>query len=239
MALFGEKYGEVVRMVEIGDGDFSRELCGGTHVRSTAEIGVLRILGETSSAANVRRIEAQTGPAAVAALRSRNAALEQIAATLRTTVDDAAAVVGAREQARRELEKAARPTARGENVDAASLADSAQPIAGVPVIAADLGEIEPRALPDVADRVKGKLAADGVVVLGGVHAERAHLVVSVAPALVERGLRAGEIAKAAAAVLGGGGGGRDTLAQAGGEQIGKLDEALEAARGAVAAVLGG
>jgi alanyl-tRNA synthetase len=77
-----------------------------------------------------------------------------------------------------------------------------------------------------------------VVVLGGVHAERAHLVVSVAPALVKRGLRAGEIAKAAAAVLGGGGGGRDTLAQAGGEQIGKLDEALEAARGAVAAVLG-
>jgi alanyl-tRNA synthetase len=238
MALFGEKYGEVVRMVEIGDGNFSRELCGGTHVRSTAEIGVLRILGETSSAANVRRIEAQTGPAAVAALRSRNDALEQIAATLRTTVEDAAAVVGAREQARRELERAARPTARGENVDAASLAASARLIAGVPVIAASVGEIEPRALPDVADRVKGRLAADGVVVLGGVHAERAHLVVAVAPVLVERGLRAGEIAKAAAAVLGGGGGGRDTLAQAGGEQVGKLEEALEAARGAVAAVLG-
>jgi alanyl-tRNA synthetase len=239
MALFGEKYGEIVRMVEIGDGEFSRELCGGTHVRSTAEIGVLRILGETSSAANVRRIEAQTGPAAVAALRAHSDALERIAATLRTTADDAPAVVGAREQERRELEKAARTTARGETVDAAALAASAQPIAGVAVVAAKVGEIEPRALPDVADRVKGKLGGDGVIVLAGVHAGRAHLVVSVAAALVERGLRAGEIAKAAAAVLGGGGGGRDTLAQAGGEEIGKLDEALEAARGAVAAILGG
>jgi alanyl-tRNA synthetase len=199
---------------------------------------VLRILGETSSAANVRRIEAQTGPAAVAALRAHSDALERIAATLRTTADDAAAVVGAREQERRELERAARPTARGETVDAAALAASAQLVAGVAVVAARVGEIEPRALPDIADRVKGKLGGDGVIVLAAVHAERAHLVVSVAAALVERGLRAGEIAKAAAAVLGGGGGGRDTLAQAGGEEIGKLDEALEAARGAVAAILG-
>ena len=81
MALFGEKYGEIVRMVEIGDGDFSRELCGGTHVRSTAEIGLVRILGETSSAANVRRIEALSGPAAIASLRGHDRALEEIAAS--------------------------------------------------------------------------------------------------------------------------------------------------------------
>jgi alanyl-tRNA synthetase len=239
MALFGEKYGEVVRMVEIGDGEFSRELCGGTHVRSTAEIGVFRILAETSSAANVRRIEAQTGPAAVGALRARSEALERIAATLRTTVDAAAEVVGEREQERRELERAARPSARGERLDAAALAAAAQSIAGVPFVSANVGEIEPKALPDIADRVKGKLGGDAVIVLAGAHAERAHLVVSVAAPLVERGLRAGEIARAAAAVLGGGGGGRDTLAQAGGDQVGKLDEALEAARSAVAAVLGG
>ena len=72
MALFGEKYGDVVRMVEIGEGDYSRELCGGTHVRSTAEIGLLRILSETSSSANVRRIEAVTGPAAVELLREHD-----------------------------------------------------------------------------------------------------------------------------------------------------------------------
>ena len=89
MALFGEKYGEIVRMVEVGDGDFSRELCGGTHVRSTAEIGVLRILSETSSAANVRRIEAITGPAAVGSLRERSRALEEIAGVLRTTPEEA------------------------------------------------------------------------------------------------------------------------------------------------------
>ena len=87
MALFGEKYGDVVRMVEIGEGEFSRELCGGTHVRSTAEIGVVRIIGETSSAANVRRIEALSGPAAVASLRARSDALEEIAGVLRATQD--------------------------------------------------------------------------------------------------------------------------------------------------------
>ena len=198
MALFGEKYGEVVRMVEIGDGEFSRELCGGTHVRSTAEIGVFRILAETSSAANVRRIEAQTGPAAVGVLRASSDALERIAATLRTTVEDAAEVVDARERERRELERAARTTARGETLDAAALATSAQSIAGVPFVSANVGEVEPKALPDIADRVKGKLGGDAVIVLAGTHAERVHLVVSVAAALVERGLRAGEIAKAAA-----------------------------------------
>ena len=83
MALFGEKYGDVVRMVEIGDGDYSRELCGGTHVRSTSEIGLFRLLSETSSAANVRRIEALTGPAAIATLRSHDRALEEVAGVLR------------------------------------------------------------------------------------------------------------------------------------------------------------
>ena len=87
MALFGEKYGDVVRMVEVGDGSFSRELCGGTHVRSTAEIGVLHVLSETSSAANVRRIEALTGPEAVRMMRRHDRALEQTARTLRVQPD--------------------------------------------------------------------------------------------------------------------------------------------------------
>jgi alanyl-tRNA synthetase len=237
MALFGEKYGDVVRMVEIGDGRFSRELCGGTHVRSTAEIGVLRLLGETSSAANVRRIEALTGPAAVAALRGAGYALDAIAAALRTTVDEAPAAVAARESERRELEKRARTAAGQDAVDAAALAASAQTIAGIAVVAAGVGAIDPKALPDVADRVRGKLAGDGVIVLASGAGGRAHVVVSVAPSLVARGVRAGEIAKAAAAALGGGGGGRDTLAQAGGDRVEQIDAALEAAAKAVGAAL--
>ena len=105
MALFGEKYGEVVRMVQVGEGEYSRELCGGTHVRSTAEIGPFRILSETSSAANVRRIEAVTGPAAVELLREHDRLLGEIAQTLRTTPGQALETVQARERARKELEQ--------------------------------------------------------------------------------------------------------------------------------------
>ena len=237
MALFGEKYGEVVRMVEIGDGEFSRELCGGTHVRSTAEIGVLRILGETSSAANVRRIEALSGPAALATLRSRSLALDEIAGILRTPPDQAPEVVRAREAERRELERALRAAGGDGSADAEALAASAQSIAGVPVVCAVVEVGEAKALLDVVDRVKGKLRGDGVIVLATVADERAHVVASVAPAVVARGVRAGEIVKAAAAVLGGGGGGRDTLAQAGGSEVDKVDEALGAARAALEAVL--
>jgi alanyl-tRNA synthetase len=226
-------------MVEIGDGDFSRELCGGTHVRSTAEIGVVRILGETSSAANVRRIEALSGPAAIASLRGRSVALEEIASVLRTAPEQAVAAVRAREAERRELEKAMRASARPAAVDVAALAESAETIGGVPVVCAPIEVPDAKALLDVVDRVRGKLETDGAIILAGVVEERAHVVVSVGPTLVERGVRAGEIAKAAAAVLGGGGGGRDTLAQAGGSEVGRISEALDAARAALQAILGG
>jgi alanyl-tRNA synthetase len=235
MALFGEKYGEIVRMVEIGDGDFSRELCGGTHVRTTAEIGVVRILSETSSAANVRRIEALTGPVALSTLRERERALEEIALALRSTPQEAAAVVRAREAERRALEKAARGT-KEDGVDPAALAAAAESVAGVPFVSANLGAVEAGALADIADRVKGQLSKEGVIVLASAGGESAAIVVSVGPSLTQRGLRAGDLAKAAAAVLGGGGGGRDTLARAGGPQIQKIDEALAAARAAVEAV---
>jgi len=238
MALFDEKYGEVVRMVEIGDGEFSRELCGGTHVRSTAEIGVVRLLGETSSAANVRRIEALSGPAAIAALRSRGDALEQIAGVLRTTPDEAPGVVAAREAERRALEKAARTAAPDDAVDAGALAGSAELIGDVPAVLAMVALADAKTLPDVVDRVRGRLGADGVIVLVSVADERANVVVSVAPAIVARGVRAGEIAKIAAAPLGGGGGGRDTLAQAGGGRVENVEAALEAARAAIADALG-
>ena len=238
MALFGEKYGEVVRMVQIGDGELSRELCGGTHVRSTAEIGVLRIIGETSSAANVRRIEAQSGPAALATLRERNLALEQIAAALRSGVDEAPALVEAREAERRTLERAARSAARDDAVDVGALAAAAEQLGGAPFLAGSVALADPKLLPEIADRVRGRLGGDGVIVLASAAGgDRASVVVSVAPSIVARGVHAGQLAKLMAGELGGGGGGRDTLAQAGGARVENLERALAAARDEVARIL--
>ncbi|MGA9875352.1 MAG: DHHA1 domain-containing protein, partial [Solirubrobacteraceae bacterium] len=238
MALFGEKYGEVVRMVEIGDGDYSRELCGGTHVANAAEIGPFRVLSETSSAANVRRIEALTGPAAVALLRAHDRALQDTAATLRASPEQVAALVGEREGQRKQLLKSAREGGVGvAGIDIDALAAGAEKIEGGLLLVSPVTVPDAKALLDVADRIRGKLGRDSAIVLGTVIDGRVSFVASVAPALVQRGLRAGEIVKVAAAVAGGGGGGRDTMAQAGGRDPEKLDEALAAARSAIEAKL--
>jgi alanyl-tRNA synthetase len=242
MALFGEKYGEVVRMVEVGEGDYSRELCGGTHVHSTAEIGPFRILSETSSAANVRRIEAVTGPAAVDLLREHDRLLGEIAQVLRTAPDQVLETVRARERGRRELEQALKlgggGTATDTKIDLAALVASAQEVAGASVLTASVQELDAKALLELVDRLKGQLDGAAIVLASAVQ-DRVALVVSVAPELVERGVKAGVIVKAAAAVVGGGGGGRDTLAQAGGRDPEKLDEAIATARAMIEAVLNG
>ncbi|MGN6373203.1 MAG: alanine--tRNA ligase [Solirubrobacteraceae bacterium] len=258
MALFGEKYGEIVRMVEIGDGEYSRELCGGTHVQNTAEIGAFLVTSETSSAANVRRIEALTGAAAVELLRERTRTLEETAASLRTRPEKVPEVVREREATRRAIEKAAGTRAERvpellsgvaggaaqgggspAGVDAAAIAQAAQRIDGVPFVGAEVQIPDAKMLLEIADRVKGKLDGDGVIVLGAAVEGRASLVVSVAASLVERGLKAGAIVKAAAEVVGGGGGGRDTMAQAGGRNPEKLDQAIAVARGMVQSALDG
>jgi alanyl-tRNA synthetase len=213
MALFGEKYGDVVRMVEVGDGSFSRELCGGTHVRSTAEIGLFRIVSETSSAANVRRIEALTGPAAVHLARSHDDALREVA-----TARKGGGANGA--------------------VDVDALLASATSVADASFLAAVVDVSDPKLLPDLADRLRAKLG-DAAIVLGAVADGKVHLVASVAPALVERGVKAGAVVKVAAEVTGGGGGGRDTMARAGGRDPDKLPEAIAAARAAIEAALAG
>jgi alanyl-tRNA synthetase len=238
MALFGEKYGEVVRMVQIGEGEYSRELCGGTHVRSTAEIGPFRILSETSSAANVRRIEAVTGPAAVELLREHDRQLGAIAAELRTRPEDAAAAVLALAQERKRLEKQLKQDADaadpGADVDA--LAAGAEQLDGATVLTAAVGPVDAKTLLEVVDRVKGRLPG-AAILLGSAADGRVHLVASVAPELVARGVKAGAIVKVAAEIVGGGGGGRDTMAQAGGRHPDKLDDAIAQARSAIAAAL--
>jgi alanyl-tRNA synthetase len=234
MALFGEKYGDVVRMVQIGDGSYSRELCGGTHVRSTAEIGVFKLQSESSSAANVRRIEAITGPAAVSELRASDAKARAAAALLQTHVKHLPEAVEALRARARQSAKAASANGAATAVDADVLAAGATQIAGADVVADVVsGADGVKQLMDVADRVKGKLGEESVTVLGAAVDGRVHLVAAVTPALVARGVKAGAVVKAAAAAAGGGGGGRDTMAQAGGRDPAKLPEAIAAARGAI------
>jgi alanyl-tRNA synthetase len=237
-ALFGEKYGDVVRMVEVGDGSFSRELCGGTHVRNTAEVGLFKLTAETSSAANVRRIEALTGPAAVALMRRHDQALSDAAAVLRVPPEGVpGAVVELRGRAR-ELERAARIGERGNGaIDLDQLASGAGEVDGARVLAAAVSVADSKALLELADRLRSKLG-EAAIVLGTAGEDRVDLVASVSPSLVARGLRAGEIVKVAAAAVGGGGGGRDTLARAGGREVAKLPDAIDAARDAIHSALG-
>jgi alanyl-tRNA synthetase len=239
MALFNEKYGEIVRMVEVGDGSFSRELCGGTHVRNTAEIGLFRISTETSSAANVRRIEAITGPVAVTFVRERDRELQHAAELLRVPPERVAESIGQLRDQLRQRERAARQGGDGNgSIDLDQLAAGATETEGASVLVAAVPVSDGDALLQLVDRLKGKLG-DAAIVLGRGGEGRVDLVASVAPALVARGVRAGEIVKVAAAVVGGGGGGRDTLARAGGREPERLPDAITAARTAIEAALSG
>jgi alanyl-tRNA synthetase len=237
MALFGEKYGDVVRMVEVGDGSFSRELCGGTHVHNTAEIALFKVTGEGSSAANMRRIEALTGPEAVALMRRHDRGLSEAARVLRVQPENVAQTVSELRARVRDLDRATREQAGGTAVDLDQLAAGAVDRDGARVLVTVVDAPDGKVLLDIADRLKNKLG-DAAIVLGSAGANRVDLVASVAPSLVERGVRAGEIVKVAAAEVGGGGGGRDTLARAGGRDPAGLPKAFEAALAAIESALG-
>jgi alanyl-tRNA synthetase len=237
MALFGEKYGDVVRMVEVGNGSFSRELCGGTHVRNTAEIGIFKVLSETSSAANVRRIEAVTGPAASTLMREHDRALGDAAETLRVPPERVPAAVADLRTRVRELEKAAKRGPAGNGaLDVDKLISDTTEVSGASVLVTRVEGVSGNALLDLADRLKAKLG-DAAIVLAAAGEGRVEMVASVAPALVARGVHAGNVVKVAAEAVGGGGGGRDTLARAGGRDVTKLPEAISAAREAIETAL--
>ena len=232
MALFGEKYGDVVRMVEVGEA-VSRELCGGTHVATTGEIGVFDVGSETSSASNVRRIEAVTGPVGVDLFRRRTDELHELAAMLRVPEVEVVTAVARLQEQLKEAQK--RPRGDDRQVAEGVLA-SAEEIGGVRV-AAQLVEVDDaKALLELSDQVKQKLG-DAAVVLGTVVDGRVHLVANFSDAAVGRGLKAGDVVKMAAQVTGGGGGGRPTMAQAGGRNPDKLPAAIAAARTAIDQVL--
>jgi alanyl-tRNA synthetase len=207
--LFGEKYGDEVRVVEV-DG-YSRELCGGTHVRSTAEIGPFVILSEGSVGSGVRRIEAITAGEAWAALRARSEELDEIRAEL--------------ERTRKELAKGPKAKAESEVV----IKDESNGI-----VVAEVEAVKGSALKDLSDQLRQSRKADAVL-LGSVDDGRAYLVVNLDPSLVEKGLDAVQVARKAAEKIGGGGGGRPTLAEAGGKDPGGLAEAYEVAKNEIAA----
>jgi len=243
MALFGEKYGEWVRVVEV-DG-VSRELCGGTHVANTAEVGIFKIASEGSSAANVRRIEALSGPAAIDWFRQREAELREAGELLGNAQDP---VGGARraaeqlreagagaEQAQRQLlgEEADRIAAAA--IDGVSFGGSGGKLV---VFEAKAGSADPKQLLDLANRVQSKLGGPSAIVLGATAGEKVGLVALFSKEAVEHGLSAGGTIREVAPLVGGGGGGRDDMAQAGGRDPAKLGEALAAAREALERELG-
>jgi alanyl-tRNA synthetase len=215
MMLFGEKYGEVVRVVEVPG--FSRELCGGTHVRSTAEIGPFAIISEGSVGSGVRRIEAVTSGEAFAYLRAQ----AEEAAALRSELGQA------RKEAKRKSE-----TSGGPEV----LAERRNQAGGVEVIVMELGESTPDDMLELSDRLKQQ-HAPAAVVLGAREDGRVHLVVNLDRSLEERGLDAVALIREAAALMGGGGGGRPTMARAGGRDPEKLADALAQAEKALIAAL--
>jgi alanyl-tRNA synthetase len=232
MALFGEKYGDWVRVIEIED--VSRELCGGTHVANTAEIGIFAIVSEGSSAANVRRIEALTGPAAIDYYRERRERLTQAGELLGSARDPLTAARRASERLA-ELEERVAELGRREAGEAAErLSEDAEELDGVRVIVGEVDGGDQRQMLELADRVKSR-AGEAAVVLGSRDAEsgKVALVGVFSRGVVERGLSAAAVVRGAAGVVGGGGGGRDEVAQAGGRQPERLPDALEAAREAI------
>ncbi len=226
IALFDEKYGDVVRVMRIGEPVVSTELCGGTHVDFTGEIGYFRIISEGSIGAGLRRIEAVTGREAEAFIEQRLSILEDIAQSLDTLPDDAQNKLhGLVTELNRERKLTLSLEKELAKKEAESLLNSVEVVNGVNLVAARLSSSNQQVLRDMTDFIRDKLKS-AVVVLGAVSEDRPVFLAAVTPDLVEKGYNAGDIVKQVSKVAGGGGGGKASFAQAGGKYKDKLDEAL-------------
>lgn len=225
MALFGEKYGNEVRVVKMGD--FSLELCGGTHLNNTAEVGMFKIVSEGGVAAGVRRIEATTGRNVYELLNEYEGKMDKITGTLKTSVTDVDAKVEQLFTDYRKLQKdfdeLKKKMASGSVED---ILAKAEQINGFNVISARMDGIEIDVLKDLGDRLKDRLE-NAVVVLGSVNEDKVVFLVMAGQDAVAKGAHAGNIIKEVAKVAGGGGGGKPNMAQAGGKDPSKIDEALK------------
>ncbi len=228
MALFTEKYGDEVRVIKIGweDEEFSKELCGGTHVQRTGQIGFFHIVSEESVGAGVRRIEAVTGRGAQRFAQERLRLLDQTAAVLRVPADQLdRAVRNLYTELQASQKEAARLRAELALQQTDGLAAGAVRVNDVAIVAAQVAAADIQTLRDMSDHLRDKLGS-AVVVLAAAIDDKPQLIAAVTDDLVRRGVHAGELVKAVARTVGGGGGGKASLAQAGGRDLSKLPAAL-------------
>jgi alanyl-tRNA synthetase len=234
IALFGETYDEKVRVVQVG-GPWSRELCGGTHVSRSSQIGLVSVIGESSVGSGARRIEAMVGMDALSALIAERDLIKRLSAELKAPAAELEQRVLASIE---ELRQAQKKIAELEAAQALGrllvlLPSKAQDIAGKRVLAIEMDGIGGEQLRQVAIKAREELGSNSVVVLGSVSDGRVTLMVACGQAAIESGIKAGDLARVASAVLGGGGGGKPDLAQGGGTDVSKLDEAISAAVGLI------
>ncbi len=236
MALFGEKYGDQVRVVSVGDGSYSRELCGGTHVRRTGDIGLFKVISEGSVSAGTRRIEALTGTGVLDYLRKESQTLAHASQALRSKpgeiIEAIEKLTDSEKKLRKELEAQQMKTAASA---AGDLLGQVREIKGVKVIAAHVAVTDRAAMRQMIDDLRPKLQS-GVIVLGSEAEGRVTLIAAVTKDLTAK-LDAGKIVKQAATYVEGSGGGRKDLAEAGGKNPAKLDEAIQAVPGIIELML--
>ncbi|ANX01269.1 alanine--tRNA ligase [Thermoclostridium stercorarium subsp. leptospartum DSM 9219] len=226
-ALFGEKYGDIVRVVSVGD--YSMELCGGTHISSSGEAGLIKIIGESGIASGVRRIEALTGTGAISWYKNKERTLRKVAEIVKSTPDDTPFKVNNLVEEIKNLQKELNSIKdKLANQSVNDLLNKAEDVSGVKVLAARLDQLDMTALRNMADTLKNKLGASVVVLASGFDG-KVSLVVSATKDAVSRGIHCGKIISEAAKAAGGGGGGRPDMAQAGGKDVNGIDNAVKIA----------
>ena len=227
IALFEEKYGEEVRMLEIGEPAISKELCGGTHVSSTGEIGIFLITSESSIGTGLHRIEAVTGRNAESLIESRLTVLQSVAKEVEGSLDEVPnkvkTLISELEAERKRVLSLERELSRRIAED---LPGQAEQVSGVTVLAAKVPALSMPILREMGDTLRDRLKS-AIVVLATVYNGKPNFLAMVTPDLIARGFHAGDIINQVAKVTGGGGGGKAAMAQAGGRDAAKIDEALK------------
>lgn len=226
MALFGEKYGEIVRVIQIED--FSKELCGGTHVRNTSQLGLFKIVSESAVGSGLRRIEAVTGSGVRQFLAEKETSLEELSGMLKTPVQEIPQRIRGLMEELKQKEKALEQLEhKFAQLQVKETLEQVKKVQDISLLVSRVEARDMETLRNMADMFRDKLGS-GVIVLGAVMGEKVNFVVTATKDITAKGVHAGKLIKEIAALTGGGGGGRPEMAQAGGKDVTKLDEALSA-----------